>query len=192
VTGFSRVGRTDRPLAVLVSGAPGSGKTTLAGLLADALRMPVISKDRLRQGTMWTLGIDDIDDAPLGPPLFYGVIEAHLALGISVIADMTLYRGLSEPDIAARLAPAADIVNVHCRTLHAVERFESRTRADPVYRELVDRLMPEVRQLQEALFEPLDLTCPCVVVDTSQGYRPDVPEVVAAIAEHSRHWSTPA
>lgn len=110
---FTREPGSSRPLVVLMSGAPGSGKTTLAGHLGDILRTPVVSKDRLRQGTLWTLGSDDIDEAPPGPPLFYAVIEAYLALGISVIADMTLYRGPSEPDIAARIAPRSDVVNVH-------------------------------------------------------------------------------
>jgi hypothetical protein len=64
------VARRERPIAVLMSGAPGSGKSTLAGLLAEQIRVPVVSKDRLRQGTLWALRTRDIDTAPLGPPLW--------------------------------------------------------------------------------------------------------------------------
>lgn len=78
----TRTGRGGRPLAVLMSGAPGAGKTTLANRLGDIMRMPVVAKDRIRQGTMWTLGTNDLDDAPLGPPLFYGVLESYLSLGV--------------------------------------------------------------------------------------------------------------
>ena len=38
-----------RPPLVIVSGAPASGKTTLAPLLAARLPLPLFSKDRLRQ-----------------------------------------------------------------------------------------------------------------------------------------------
>lgn len=51
-------------------------------------------------------------------------------------------------DIAARIAPRADVVNVHCSTPRAVARFEERSRADPIHRHRVDALLPEVRQLQ--------------------------------------------
>ena len=38
-----------QPLLVLVTGAPGSGKTTLGRRLSDALRLPVIAKDTFRE-----------------------------------------------------------------------------------------------------------------------------------------------
>jgi len=40
---------TPKPPLVIVSGAPASGKTTLALLLAERLPLPLLSKDRLRQ-----------------------------------------------------------------------------------------------------------------------------------------------
>jgi adenylate kinase family enzyme len=56
------------PLAVLVGGAPGSGKTTLAEALAVGLDLPVLHKDRLVHGRWRTLeratelGSSQIDD----------------------------------------------------------------------------------------------------------------------------------
>lgn len=105
----TRTSRGWRPLAVLMSGAPGAGKTTLANRLGDVMRMLVVSTEDVRQGTMWTRGTNDLDEAPLGPPLFYGVLESYLRLGVSVIGDMTLYPGLSEPglDVSERCSAGA-------------------------------------------------------------------------------------
>lgn len=91
--------------------------------------------------------------------------------------------GPSEPDIAARIAPRADLVNVHCYTPQAVARFEERSRADPIHRHRVDTLLPEVRQLQEDGTHPLDLGCATVTVDTTEGYDPGLAEIVGAIIE---------
>ena len=172
-----------RPLAVLMSGAPGSGKSTLARALGEALRLPVIDKDRLREGARFTLGIDNFDEAPRGVELFYATMEAILGQRISVIGDMTLYPGISEPDIAARLAPRATLFNVHCVAANATARFEARMRADPLNRGRVDALLPQVVGLNARLAEPLDLGCPCIVVDTADGYAPSIAEIAAVIRQ---------
>jgi hypothetical protein len=170
-----------KPLAVLMSGAPGSGKSTVARLLGDRLRIPVVDKDRLREGALLTLGTGDIDQAPFGPELFYATVEGLVGAGISLVGDMTLVRGVSEPDVAARIAPGAVLVNVHCRTPHAVGRFEARMRVDPLNEHRVDALLPYVEELQAQLLEPLDLGCPCILVDTTDGFEPGVEEIAAEI-----------
>ena len=170
------------PLAVLMSGTPGSGKSTLARLLGERLRVPVVDKDRLREGALLTLGTGDIDQAPFGPELFYATIESFVAAGISLIGDMTLVRGVSEPDVAARIAPGAVLVNVHCRTPDAVGRFEARMRVDPLNVHRVDALLPYVEELQAQLLEPLDLGCPRILVDTTNGFEPGVEEIADEIS----------
>lgn len=168
---------------VLVTGAPGSGKSTLAVNLAETIRTPVVSKDRLRQGTLWTLGSEDITAAPPGPPLWYAVLEAHLQLGISVIGDMALFPGLSEGDVIERLSPLANLVAIHCRSTAALDRFEARSRSDPVHAAHVDALMPEAIRLSEETLEPHELECPTLVVDTTDGYEPTIEAIVKFISE---------
>ena len=48
---------------VLVSGPPGSGKSTLAPPLAAHLRLPLVSKDVIKESLFDTLGL--VDDDPL-------------------------------------------------------------------------------------------------------------------------------
>lgn len=182
-SGFTRPERDGRPLLVLVTGAPGSGKSTLAVKLAEVIRTPVVSKDRLRQGTLWTLGSDDLTAAPPGPPLWYTVLETHLELGISVIGDMALFPGLSEGDVTERLSPLANLVAVHCQSTAALARFETRSRSDPVHAAHVDALMLEATRLCEETFEPHELECPTLVVDTTDGYEPTIEAIVEFISK---------
>jgi hypothetical protein len=171
----------ERPLLVLVNGAPGSGKTTLSELLGDRLRLPVVSKDRLRQSTLWTLGTAKLHDAPWGPGLWYGALEALLTSGMSAVGDMALFRGISEPDVASRLAPLARLLQIHCRCADPLARFEARTRADPLRAADLDALRAEVIPLCRDLDQPLDLGCPCIVVETDDGYDPSLDELVATV-----------
>jgi predicted kinase len=178
------------PVAILMSGAPGSGKSTLAVLLGQRLRLPVIDKDTLRRATLWSIGVDDMKEAPWGPGLWYSAMEAHLSAGVSVIGDMTLFRGVSEPDVAARLAPLARLAQVHCRCEEPIERFIARTQADPLQRRHLDDLVPLVTDLAVELKEPLELDCPTLEVDTTHGYEPSLDDlaetILARFAPHLR------
>ena len=165
----------------MVSGAPGSGKSTLASLLGERLRVPVVSKDRLREGTLWSLGTRDLDRAPVGPPLWYDAMEAHLRLGVSVVGDMALFAGVSESDIASRLAPLANLCNVHCRTPDSSDRLLARASSDPLHTHRVAWLRGQLSSVNASTYEPLDLGCPAVLVDTTDGYDPDLETIVDEI-----------
>lgn len=113
---------------------------------------------------------------------FYETMEMWLAQGVSFVADMTFYRGVSEPDVARRLAPRSSLLNVHCRSTRALQRFEDRMRADPLCGEARLRtLLPLAAALQSDLTEPLAFGCPCIVVDTDEGYDPPLEAVVDQI-----------
>ena len=169
------------PVAILMSGAPGSGKSTLAALLGQRLRLPVIDKDTLRRAKLWGLGVDDVNKAPWGVGLWFPIMGAHLSAGVSVIGDMTLFRALSEADVAARLAPLARLAQVHCRCEAARERFVARTQADPLRRRHLNELLPQATALASELEEPLDLDCPILEVNTTDGYQPDIAKLSEAI-----------
>jgi energy-coupling factor transporter ATP-binding protein EcfA2 len=50
---------------VVVSGPPGSGKTTLARAIAPALGLPLIAKDTIKQALMTVLPVPDIETSRL-------------------------------------------------------------------------------------------------------------------------------
>src|SRR4051812_35001180 len=52
-----------RPLLIVVGGPPGSGKTTLATDLARSLRIPVISRDGIKEPIMEVYRIDTVEQS---------------------------------------------------------------------------------------------------------------------------------
>jgi len=169
------------PLAVLVGGAPGSGKTTLAEALAVGLDLPVLHKDRLVHGRWRTLErATELGSSGVEP--FYRSMELWINAGISFIAEQTFYAEMSEADVAKRLAPRSTLINVHCRSVHSFERWEQRMRNDPLCGEArLKKLVPVIERLNSEPHEPLDFDCPTVVVSTDKGYEPTLETVIAQI-----------
>jgi uncharacterized protein len=128
----------------LVGGLPGTGKTTVAGALADRVGAVLLSSDRLRKELA---GVDPDDDAsaPYAEGLYspartdevYGELlhraEALLARGESVILDASWihrsHRAEAE-DLARRTH--SDLVPVHCTAPQEVARHRLATRGRTV------------------------------------------------------------
>jgi hypothetical protein len=85
------------PRIVLVSGAPGSGKTTLGRRLADALSVPHVNKDRIREG-LWLTDPSIARDGDRIWGIWMSSVRLLLAAGVFVVVDQTLYRGKSEAE----------------------------------------------------------------------------------------------
>ncbi len=173
---------SDRPpLAVLVGGAPGSGKTTLAEALAAGMDLPVLHKDRLVHGRWRTLDrATELGQSGVDP--FFRSMELWIAAGISFVAEQIFYPKVSEADVASRLSSRSTVVNVHCRSAHSFDRWEQRMRNDPLCGEnRLKKLVPVVERLNAELHEPLDFACPCVIVNTDHGYQPSLEAVIGHI-----------
>lgn len=70
---------------MIVTGPPASAKSTLAEKIADALRMPLLSKDSIKEKLFDTLGWDDrswserLDDVAYAVLFYY--LEIQLKAG---------------------------------------------------------------------------------------------------------------
>lgn len=80
-----------KPLLIIVSGPPASGKTTLAQRLAREFHLPAIHKDDVKESLFDSLGWSDREwSKRLGMatlPLLFYFVEAQLAAGCSHIVE---------------------------------------------------------------------------------------------------------
>ena len=173
-------------MLIIVAGPPGSGKTTLAHKIAAEVGCPAICRDEIKEGMTHTA-----DGFIAGPgdeltirtlPVFFGALDLLVRAGVTTVAeaafqDRTWRLGL-EP-----LIGVAELRIVHCMVSAdlAFRRSLRRRSRNPLRSAHAE---PDPGDKSEwtrrhADFERLALEAPWMEVDTTSGYRPALPEVVA-------------
>jgi predicted kinase len=177
-----------RPTLVIVSGPPGSGKTTLARQLAQALGCPLLSRDEINEGIFHTfnhdLSIADKDGvAKLTFDVFFRTIELLLSSRVSIVAEAAFqdYRwriGLNQ------LGNAPDTRVIHCEVDPDVarQRLLHRRLREPdtsgMRRAARVRLVNKPDLPAASGFQALSLPVPALRVATTDGYEPGFDEIV--------------
>ena len=178
-----------RPTLAVVSGGPGTGKTTLAHTLAGVLGCPAIVRDEIKQGlVLSTPGYEGGGADPLNRPAldaFFGVLGVLLRAGVTVVAEAAYQDRLWRPGLEP-LAELARIRVVRCATPAALahDRILRRVAASAHRvahgdRELLAALASGERSLDA--YVPLSLDVPTLTVDTSDGYQPGIEDIAAFV-----------
>jgi predicted kinase len=178
-----------RPFLAVVTGRPGSGKTTLAHCLARAIRCPAVCRDELKEGFVHTTGDvgtpgDEISLHVYG--IFFDTLNLLLRNGISLVAEAAFQHKAWAP----KLEPILEIARVRIILCDvdpqlARSRHVERGLADPgrerFHHDRPVQAAREGRELPLGEYEPPRLDVPVLTVDTSDGYRPAL-EAIAAFA----------
>jgi predicted kinase len=172
---------------VVVSGLPGSGKTTLAAPLAVELGLPLIAKDTIKESLFDALGTGDLDWSRKLGGAAHAVMYAIAAQSQGAVLESHFWRGVAEKDLQS-LGRRLVQVYCDCPVEVAFERYFLRTLSpDRHLGHQPGHQSDEVtRGWREAGPEPLDLDCPIVRVDTA------MPVEVVTVADRVRSVWTDA
>ena len=178
-----------KPLLAVVTGRPAAGKSTLAYRLKDALRVPIVCRDEIKEGHIRTLGGPTNMDSELPARVndaFFATIDLLLDRGVSLVAVAAFQNRVWAPRLEPML-DRADLRIVVCDVSGpvAVERQSERDRQDP------DRVAyhPYTAGYDGLTFEydPPRLPVPTLKVNTAAGYEPDLDSILVFLTQDSNH-----
>ncbi|WFE56572.1 AAA family ATPase [Micromonospora sp. WMMD712] len=174
------------PTLVVISGPSGAGKTTLAHLLARRIGCPAICRDEIKEGMVHAAG--DFIAAPADElslrtlPTFFKVLQLLLTAGVTTVAEAAFQDRLWRPGLQP-LIGIADIRVVHCQVdaQTAFDRVQRRQDENATRRAHADAYLGDhqTHAVGHDGFQPIRLDVPTIEVDTSDGYRPGLDEIVA-------------
>jgi predicted kinase len=177
---------TPLPTLVVVSGPPGSGKTTLAHKIAQSVGCPAICRDEIKEGMTHSVrGFtpEPGDELTLRTlPAFFGVLELLLRAGVTTVAEAAFQDRIWGPRLEP-LQSLAQIRVVHC-TVDADVAFQRNLRRkenNPLRQAHADPGPADAAEhaLGHDAFDRVSVDVPSIEVDTTDGYRPELREIVA-------------
>ncbi|MFD8704824.1 AAA family ATPase [Kitasatospora sp. NPDC059648] len=170
-------------MLIVVSGGPGSGKTTLAHALADAVGCPAVCRDEVKEGLLHAGTRCPAPDEAVRDA-FFEVLGVLVRAGVSVVAEAAYQDRLWRPGLEP-LAARTDVRVVHCRVAPVLARRRiaerlatGRHRAAHGDRALL-AAPPGAGNLLDD-FTPLTVAgAPRLCVDTTDGYDPPLADIAA-------------
>jgi hypothetical protein len=179
-----------KPKCIIVTGRPGSGKTTLAKSLAEHLWMPLISRDAIKEGYVNTFGIkhDQLPSDTNGVVnnLFFDIVNQHLAGMVSVVIEAAFQHKLWEPRMGMIQELGNQVVLV-CSVdgLVAAKRHLQRglddSRREFFHGDKRVSIFRETGVFSAGDYSPPNFAVPTIQVSTADKYEPSINDMVSMI-----------
>jgi predicted kinase len=171
---YSYATSVQRPLVVVVTGPPASGKTTIARVLADALPAPLLAKDTIKEALFDGLGTGDAEwSRKLGIATYgilYLVLEEELRAGRSCVLEANFDHNEASAQLAAiqlrRPFRALQIVCAASREV-LIERFVERSDSRHPGHIDEERLEDVIESIDAGRWRELELDGETIEVDTT-------------------------
>ena len=163
-------------ILIIVSGAPCTGKTTLANKIADQFHLPLVSKDDIKESLFHSLGTKDREwSKQLGISsyrLLYYFMESIIRVGHSLIVESNFQDQYDSEQFQNMIKKyGVTPIQIQCKTKGEVlfERFKERSESGERHPGHVDHLNYSEfeKDLLKGSYEPLNVEGEVVYVDTT-------------------------
>ena len=179
--------KEEQPLFIIVNGRPCTGKSHLAFMLSEKLRIPLFAKDSIKEKLGSVLGAEDrAASGRLGVAsiaLMYQQAETVLTAGFPVMIESPLL-----PDLAAdeteeiRNRTGCRLFQIFLRAEPEVilERFRSRARGGVHFH---DEALRELEAVVEIELEPVPISGQTIIVDTTDFRAVNYMEIIEQVRQ---------
>lgn len=179
-----------KPLLIIVSGAPSSGKTSIGRKIARELGLPFVFKDGIKEMLFDTLGWSDkkwTEQLNLATyAILFHFIEAQLEAGLSFVVESD-FKPVEHAAKFKELKDKYDFkpVQVQCHASDEVllQRYKDRASSGQRHPGHMDQANLEdlKKSLQVDTYEPLDIGGETLTVDTNDFDKIDYPALLETI-----------
>ena len=177
-----------KPSLTVVTGRPGSGKTTLAHALAKKIHCPAFCRDEFKEGFVNAANsshaelADNVNGAIY--ETFFEAIELMLSKGISLVAEAAFQHKLWAPRLkplcrVSKVAIIICVVDAKLARARFIERGLANSARERFHGDGAVHAAREGIELPIGEYIPPDLAVPMVCVDTTDGYNPSIDELAS-------------
>jgi adenylate kinase family enzyme len=176
-----------KPFLLVVTGRPGSGKTTFSRELGKQLFLPVISRDEIKEGYVHTFGKRHSelpeDTNKIVTELYFETITRLLAANVSLVAEAAFQHKIWAPQLELLKCKTRMYILI-CKVDDdriALERFINRGLDNPLREYFhgdkgVDMARKGVK-LEVSSYDEPRLDVPTFHIDTTGDYKPSIDEL---------------